>query len=151
MVTNRRSGDHTSTPEDNEATFMMSNMIPQTAYLNRVIWEHLESHTRDLVKQENKIIYVVAGPIYDQDFGAIGPAQDIPIPSKNFKMLLVLDRDVPVTQILRSAAVVSVIMPNVLADGTEPTNQALLCSQSIDTNAFSKDDWEKVPGTREND
>ncbi|MDO9182302.1 MAG: DNA/RNA non-specific endonuclease, partial [Bacteriovorax sp.] len=36
------SADRTDSKENNQATFLMSNMIPQTPYLNRVIWEHLE-------------------------------------------------------------------------------------------------------------
>ena len=84
------SADRNDSVENNQATFVMSNMLPQTAFLNRVIWEHLESYTRDLVVNKAKKVYVVAGPIYDENFGMIGPDKDIPVPSKNFKIIYIL-------------------------------------------------------------
>ena len=81
------SADRSDSTEDNQATFLMSNMIPQTPFLNRVIWEHLEQHTRQIVQTQNKKAYIIAGPIYDEDLGSIGPKSDIKVPSKNFKII----------------------------------------------------------------
>ena len=140
------SGDHTSTAEDNAATFYMSNMIPQTPYLNRVIWEHLEAHTRDLVLKSSKTVYIVAGPIYDINFGSIGPKADIPVPSKNFKMVIVLDAGQDFRSISASTPVIAVIMPNVLADGSNPTNHDLLCNY-MQPQADTLTDWQKYMST----
>jgi endonuclease G len=112
------SADRTNTAENNEATFLMSNMIPQTPYLNRNIWVSLETYARNLVKNQNKKLFIFAGPIYDQDFGSIGPKKDIPVPSKNFKIIFVLDSNQSVEDINETTANITVIMPNTLIDGS---------------------------------
>lgn len=139
------SADRDDTTENNQATFMMSNMIPQTAYLNRVIWEHLESYTRDLVINQGKKVYIIAGPIYDEDFGKIGPEKNIPVPSKNFKIIFILDANQTADDINEKTPVISVIMPNILKSGKKPTeDQQELCASSTHAlMANLKDDWKK--------
>lgn len=125
------SADRDSTIEQNQITFFMSNMMPQTASLNRYVWAHLESYTRDLVVNHAKKVYVIAGPIYDEDFGKIGPHKDIPVPSKNFKILLVLNKDQSLSDINSNPQIVSVIMPNLLRYGERPLdNKAKLCEEA---------------------
>jgi endonuclease G, mitochondrial len=144
------SADRSVTIQDNEATFMMSNMLPQTPYLNRVVWMHLEQYTRDLVKRENKVVYVVAGPIYDQDFGKIGPQSDIQVPSKNFKVLVILDKGQTLTNIDDHTETIAVIMPNVLEDGSRPDqNKDALCQGSTASEQRSgrSNDWEQYKTT----
>lgn len=114
------SADRTSTTANNETTFLMSNMSPQTAFLNRTIWENLESYTRDLVKNKNKKVYVIAGPIYDQDYGNIGPNKDIKVPSKAFKIVYILENDQNISDINQETPTIAVIMPNTLKDGSVP-------------------------------
>ncbi|MFA6236013.1 MAG: DNA/RNA non-specific endonuclease [Bacteriovorax sp.] len=135
------SADRTDTRENNESTFLMSNMIPQTPYLNRVLWAHFEKYSRDLVKKQGKKIYVIAGPIFDQDFGAIGPDQNIKVPSKEFKILFIFDANETLENI------VAVIMPNTLKDGSNPKhNRTALCSP-LTTAPENKDDWLKYKTT----
>lgn len=125
------SADRDITVEINQITFFMSNMIPQTASLNRYVWAHLESFTRDLVVNQNKKVYIIAGPIFDEDFGKIGPNKDIPVPSKNFKMLVVLEKDQTLKDINLETKIISVIMPNVLRSGERPLdNKTQLCEES---------------------
>ena len=114
------SADRTDVRENNEATFLMSNMTPQTPYLNRVIWEHLEQYTRDLVQKQGKKAYIIAGPIYDQDFGSIGPNKDIIVPSKAFKVIIVLNANQSPEDINKDTQIISVIMPNTSGDGGRP-------------------------------
>ena len=123
------SADRDDSVENNQMTFLMSNMIPQTAYLNRVIWEHFEQYTRDLVLNQGKKIYIVAGPIFDQDFGSIGINKDIPIPSKDFKILIILDKNQTINDINNKTQIMAVIMPNILKSGKKPLeDKAELCS-----------------------
>lgn len=125
------SADRDTTLEVNQITFLMSNMMPQTAYLNRSIWEHLESYTRDLVVNQNKKVYIVAGPIYDEDFGKIGPNKDIPVPSKNFKLLIVLNSNQTLSDINSGTQIIPVIIPNLLRTGEKPmNNKTELCSEA---------------------
>lgn len=123
------SADRDDSAQNNEMTFLMSNMIPQTAYLNRVIWEHFESYTRNLVSAQGKKIYVIAGPIFDQDFGAIGEHHDIPVPSKDFKIIFILDQNQSAADINSNTESIAVIMPNVLKSGKRPLDDRTeLCS-----------------------
>jgi endonuclease G len=140
------SADRTDNVRDNEATFIMSNMIPQTPFLNRVVWEHLEQHTRDLVRKGKKT-YIIAGPIYDKDYGSIGPNHDIPVPSKNFKIVVVLDGNKTIQDINKTTPIISVIMPNVLEDGSAPTVHAKLCSYQDPISRGDENDWEQYKTT----
>lgn len=126
------SADRTSSVENNQSTFVMSNMLPQTPYLNRYLWEQLERYTRQLVS-EGKTVYVITGPIYDQDFGAIGPRADIPVPSKLFKIVIVQDGP--------QRSVFSVIMPNVLKTGEPPTNKEELCKDTASPGNTLTTEW----------
>jgi endonuclease G len=142
------SGDRTDSEADNEATFEMSNMIPQTPYLNRVVWEHLEAYTRQLVQEQGKKVFVVAGPIYDEDFGSIGPNHDIPVPSKDFKIIFILDANQADDSITSTTPYIAVIMPNVLKSGKTPIPETPGCGGgSSETAPSSKDDWRKYSTT----
>ncbi len=141
------SADRTDSVKNNEVTFEMSNMIPQTPYLNRVVWEHLEQYTRDLVQQQNKKIYVIAGPIYDEDFGSIGPDKDIPVPSKDFKVLIVLDANQTPADINSKTPVISVVMPNTLKDGSKPLDDEKALCHYVAENSLNRGDWEKYKTT----
>jgi DNA/RNA endonuclease G (NUC1) len=145
------SGDRTDNAANNAVTFMMSNMIPQTPYLNRVIWEHLENYTREIVKDGSKKVYVVAGPIYDVDFGTIGPDQDIPVPSKDFKIIFVLNSDQGPQDIDQKTQVISVVMPNVLKGGEMPIAGTPNCGDdggvSAKFEAENNDDWKQYQTT----
>ena len=135
------SGDRTDTIENNEQTFVMSNMIPQTPYLNRVIWEHLESYTRNLVKNDSKTAYIIDGPIYDQDFGSIGVQRDIKVPSKNFKIIILLDEGQTLAEINSNTTVLAVVMPNLLRDGQIPIAYSENCGDSAQLQSHDGKDW----------
>lgn len=125
------SADRDVTLAQNQLTFFMSNMIPQTAYLNRVIWGHLEHYTRELVRTAGKKVYIIAGPIYDEDFGMTGKNNDIPVPSKNFKILLTVNQDQDINDRNVKPEITAVIMPNILRTGEKPhLNKEELCKES---------------------
>lgn len=115
--------DRNSSFNDETETFMMSNIIPQTAFLNRGPWERLEQYERSLVKEKNKDLYIIVGTIFDEDYGAIGPYNDIVVPSKNYKIILVKN-----SKNGKIEQTIAVIMPNITSAGTPPTDQETLCS-----------------------
>lgn len=82
------SGDRTSSPADNNATFVMTNMLPQVPALNREVWRELESECRRLVHQ-GKELYLVAGP--QGKIKAIAGGK-VTVPKYNWKVVLILDR-----------------------------------------------------------
>lgn len=141
------SADRTDSRENNQSTFFMSNMIPQTPFLNRVIWAHLEQYTRDLVQKQGKKAYIIAGPIYDHDFGSIGPKQDIKIPSKQFKVIFILNANENPEDINAGTEVVSVIMPNTLQDGSRPLDNKIDLCKPVILGPNDKNDWHKYETT----
>ncbi|MDD4973800.1 MAG: DNA/RNA non-specific endonuclease [Bacteriovorax sp.] len=141
------SADRTDSKENNQTTFFMSNMIPQTPNLNRVSWEHLEQYTRDLVQKQGKKAYIIAGPIYDQDFGLIGPNKDIPIPSKDFKVIIILDANQTPADINNDTPIISVIMPNTLQDGSKPLSDMNQLCKPLSPGPLDRNDWVKYKTT----
>ena len=141
------SADRTDTEDNNRATFIMSNMIPQTPYLNRVIWEHLEHYTRELVRSQGKKVYVIAGPIYDEDFGMIGPKSNIRVPSKDFKVIFILDANQSPADISASTQSIAVIMPNTMQDGSHPTLDGSKCPIFEEPRVVDMNDWQKYQTT----
>ncbi len=136
------SADRSDNPEDNKETFVMSNMLPQTPHLNRVVWEHLEQYTRDMVKNQNKKVYIVAGPIFDQNVGAIGPNKDIQVPSREFKIVVILDANQSIQEINKETPMIAVILPNVDSSGQLPKLNSSGCSAPT-SGAQDKNDWAK--------
>ena len=82
------SGDRTRSSEDNSATFVMANMLPQVPALNREVWRELESECRRLVGQ-GKELYIVAGPHGKVKAIANGKVN---VSKYNWKVVLILDR-----------------------------------------------------------
>jgi endonuclease G len=54
------SADRTADEQTNSATFLMTNMMPQTGDNNRGPWEKMESYTRELVKKGYDV-FIIAG------------------------------------------------------------------------------------------
>ena len=67
-----------------QQTFSLANMVPQTAELNRGIWEGVESAVRHLAEREGEL-YVVTGPAFDgQQLASIGP-DGVLVPTSTWK------------------------------------------------------------------
>lgn len=49
------SGDRTAIEVDNDATFLMTNILPQTPDSNQGVWADLEIYCRDLVRAGNEL------------------------------------------------------------------------------------------------
>jgi endonuclease G len=113
------SADRTARIDANQRTFYMSNMVPQTTYLNSFIWESLEKFSRELV-QKGQVLYVIAGTIYSQQPKGIGPNRDIMVPIKNYKV--VADES--------GHVIAAVVMPNTTSKGTDPIDDLdVTCSE----------------------
>jgi endonuclease G len=70
------SGDRTASLDDNSATFLMSNMVPQASQNNQQTWAHLEEYTRSQVTSGQEA-YVVMGSYGRGGTGKNGPASTI--------------------------------------------------------------------------
>jgi endonuclease G, mitochondrial len=80
------SEDRTATDADNEATFLMTNVIPQSPQNNRGPWARLEDTGRTIAQAGNEV-YIVSGPV-----GTLGTlaAGTLRIPAATWKGMLVL-------------------------------------------------------------
>ncbi len=67
-----------------QESFMLSNVVPQTAALNRGIWEGTEAAVRHLAEQEGEL-FVVTGPAFHgETLETIGPNK-VFVPSSTWK------------------------------------------------------------------
>ncbi len=125
------SGDRTKDAETNGATFAMTNMLPETAFLNRRIWRHHEHQTRRLI-DTHKCLWMVTGPIYGKTFGHIGPRKPIAVPKEIFKAVFTCTAPVKLLD--------AVIMPNVTPAGEDPlTVDPVICADNTGDSAVSQD------------
>lgn len=89
------SEDRGATVQDNSATFLMTNIIPQSPDNNRGPWIQLETYCRELVKQ-GKELYVVAGGVGEGGTGEKGAMTSlaggkVSVPASTWKVILVLN------------------------------------------------------------
>jgi DNA/RNA endonuclease G (NUC1) len=118
------SADRISTNVANATTFYLSNIVPQTADLNQGVWANFESYLRTLVKDGNRAIYVITGPLYDatKPVTSIKNEGKILIPHGTWKVAFVGPRDggSPFTKSgvtswdeLLGTSILAVSMPNI--------------------------------------
>lgn len=101
------SADRTANTTANSATFLMTNIIPQTADNNRGVWRELEEYCRDLVRS-GKTLYIVAGGY--GDLKTLGPQGRVTVPTNTWKAILILDN--PQAPIAAQTQVIAVDIPN---------------------------------------
>jgi endonuclease G len=107
------SADRTATPEDNEATFLLTNILPQAPDNNRNTWENLEALSRDLVNKGH-VLYIIAGG--DGDNGTIAKGK-IAVPRYTWKIIVVMPKgESDVTRITADTLVIAVRIPNGLKE-----------------------------------
>jgi DNA/RNA endonuclease G (NUC1) len=127
------SGDRTASTIDNEATFLMSNIMPQTAHLNRRTWVSLERFLRRQVLEYGKHVQVYTGVVPGTDGDVIGPNNDILVPKRNFKIAVLM----PAARTTPSRSEMSffvVNFPNLTSTGTNPvTDHVQACYDSDHT------------------
>jgi endonuclease G len=104
------SGDRTANREDNDATFVMTNMIPQHPDNNQGPWADLEEECRRIARRGFEL-YIVCGGVGSQ--GEI-ERSDVDIPEATWKVILVLPsrQGNDIARITRATRVIAVLMPN---------------------------------------
>ena len=102
------SGDRTRNVEDNSATFLMTNMIPQAPENNREVWRELEEYSRELVNQ-GKELYIIAGGA-----GSKGTLKGkVTVPQQTWKVIAVLERlGKGISGVTTNTRLIAVMMPN---------------------------------------
>ena len=105
-----RSEERTRTVDDNKATFLLTNILPQHPDLNRGIWLKLENYCEDLCKKEKKELFVIAGGVFHTENRV---KNAVAIPDSCFKIIVVLNNGESIESITDSTAVIAVMMPNI--------------------------------------
>lgn len=103
------SADRTASPSDNQATFILSNIVPQAPANNQGPWADLENYLRDRVREGNEA-YIVAGP--QGEIGRLAGGA-LAIPAAVWKVAVILPAgENDLARIDTRAELIAVLMPN---------------------------------------
>lgn len=67
-------------------TFLMTNIVPQKAELNRRLWERLEEAELDRFARRQGMVWVLSGPIFDDSVERLRSAGRVEIPDAFYKI-----------------------------------------------------------------
>jgi endonuclease G len=108
--------DRSAKQADCDATFYMTNVVPQSPASNQKGWERLESYCRELAHQGH-VLYIACGPHGTGGAGKDGAKEEIgkgrvevAVPAKLWKVILVLPGDDAEPR--KNTRAIAVIMPN---------------------------------------
>lgn len=103
------SGDRTNSVATNSATFLMTNMIPQSPTNNQTTWANLESYCRTLVNAGNEL-YIISGGQGVSGFIANGK---VAVPTTTWKVIMVLPSGTSdVSRVTTATRLIAVSVPN---------------------------------------
>ncbi len=131
------SADRTSSTDANEATFLMTNMIPQAPNNNEQTWANFENYIREQVVQGNEV-YVIMGSYGSGGTGSKGTATSVDgghvnVPSNVWKIAVIIPAgDGDVNRITSSTRVIAVNTPNINTINSDWT-QYIVTVKDIET------------------
>ncbi|MVM39192.1 DNA/RNA non-specific endonuclease [Spirosoma sp. HMF3257] len=132
------SDDRDSSPEDNAATFFLSNIVPQAPRHNREVWKSLEDYERQLMSNGNDV-YIIAGVSGTGGTGQNGYATTIAngkltVPATLWKILVVVPTGAENTfQITANTRVIAVNIPNNQTAADKPWRAYLTSVDELET------------------
>ena len=124
------SADRADSPENNSATFVFTNMVPQLHELNAGPWEKFERHERELALRPGAVLYIVAGGVFSSPYPTIG--RGVAVPAANFKIVVVLADGQRASDVSAETEVVSVLMPNQKGVGEHEWTEFLTSVDAIE-------------------
>ncbi|TAL70163.1 MAG: T9SS type A sorting domain-containing protein [Bacteroidetes bacterium] len=127
-----RAEERSKNAEDMKSTFLMTNIIPQTADLNQGVWLNFEYFYEDLCKQQNKELFIYSGGIFHTK-NTLNDEGKVIIPDSCFKIVVVFDRGQTLKDINSSTLVYSVIMPNIDGVRNDAWTKYITSVNSIET------------------
>ena len=125
------SGDRTVTVADNQATFYMTNILPQTPDHNQGVWASFESYCRSLAGLGHEIL-IVTGP---SGFGAERLPGGIAVPAHVWKIAVVVPPGPgsALSRITAATRVIAIKVPNIPGIRTNPWQQYLTSAARLQT------------------
>jgi endonuclease G, mitochondrial len=112
------SADRTATVQENSATFLMTNMIPQAPDNNQGPWADLEIETRNFLNGSQNEAYVISGSVGTGGVGSNGARTSlaggqVTVPAQTWKVIMILPNgDDDVSRVTTGTRTIAVIMPN---------------------------------------
>jgi len=101
------SADRFGDPLSNNETFLMTNVVPQSADLNQYVWEKLERYARGIVRRGSDV-YTIAG-VYGEAMRIKGR---LTAPTNCWKIIVVLPPGGSVLSVEEGTRVIAVDIPN---------------------------------------
>ena len=133
------SEDRDSTNADNAATFLMTNMIPQSPNLNRVTWVALENYCRTLINAGNEL-YIISGGYGSGGSGSNGGVTStivsgsITVPARCWKVIVILPTGInDVARVSNSTRIIAVDMPNTQTVNSLPWSSYRVSVDALET------------------
>jgi endonuclease G len=125
-----RSEERTWSSDDNKATFLMTNILPQHQDMNGGPWYKFEQYLQSLAQNSNKELYVISGPRGNK--GTLNGAGKVVIPTYTWKIVVVMPYGQGLANVTSTSSlqVIAVMMPN--------------------TSGIATDSWEKYRTTVDN-
>ena len=127
------SADRTSSRTNNDATFLMSNIIPQAPDNNQGLWADLENYSRAIAASNECL--VICGP---EGFGGAVTASSgqIPIASNVWKIIVAvpLGGGSTLSRITNNTRVIAVNIPNIQGIRSDPWENYMTSVNHLQTN-----------------
>ena len=114
------SGDRTISVADNEVTFLMSNMIPQTAENNQGLWATFEGYCRGLASGGSEIL-IICGP---GNFRTTSISNGMRVPGSVWKVVVVSPSGTALApdKVTTASRVIAINTPNTSSVSTSWTD-----------------------------
>jgi endonuclease G len=132
------SEDRDGSTDDNKATFILSNIVPQAPVNNQQTWRALEDFSRTLINSGNEL-YIVAGPGGVGGTGSLGGADsihsgDVTVGDFMWKVIVVLPvGSNDVSRVTTSTRVIAVKIPNDQTVNQKPWQDYRVSVDSIES------------------
>ncbi len=131
------SEDRSRSPEDNIATFVMTNIIPQSPDNNQGVWVQLENYCRVLARS-GKELFIISGGHGQGGIGknglraTVGKGKVV-VPALTWKVILVLDKsNSGVAGVDKNTRTIAVIIPNKQGVRDDPWRQYRTSVQEVE-------------------
>ena len=117
------SADRTSSIDANDATFLMTNMIPQTSQNNENLWANFENYVRSQVQQNGMEAYIIMGSYGSNATLPTIDAGHIAVPTNIWKVVVLLPNgNNDLSRIDASTRVIAINTPNTTTVSSNWTN-----------------------------
>ena len=125
------SGDRTITDADNEATFFMTNMIPQSPDNNQGVWANFESECRSIAAAGNEVL-IISGP---SGYAGATIASGVAIAGYTWKIAVVVPvgSGTAVSRITSASRVIAIKIPNIAGVRSTPWQNYITTAGQIET------------------